>query len=135
LTSWQALTYVDAMTALPTGMAADQAFGRAVHQAMWDRHITQKVMAPAIGLDQSTLSKKLRGIRPWSFKELLDVADFLKMDARDLLASMWGPGDGPNPIGGKSTVGKLAPNLKVVRGEADTTSRRTGHLTLLANAS
>jgi BetR domain len=82
------------MTASEQRPDADVALGRVIHQAMWDQRITQTRLAVLLGIDQSTLSKKLRGERPWSVRELIDVADALHMDARDLLARMWPP-DGP----------------------------------------
>jgi transcriptional regulator with XRE-family HTH domain len=86
------------MTALGDGPDADVALGRTIHQAMWDQRITQTRLAVALGIDQTTLSKKLRGTRPWTVRELIDVADALHIDARELLARMWGPDNPPRSI-------------------------------------
>jgi len=44
---------------------------------MWRTRVTQTRLAEVLGLDQSTLSKKLRGKRPWSVDELVRVAHVL----------------------------------------------------------
>jgi len=93
--------------------------------------ITQELVAHEVfGQGQQWLQRRLAGNPALSGAELVAIADYLKVDVVPWLAA-----GRPSPQGGSRTVGKLAPNLKVVRGEADTTSRRTGHLTLLANAS
>lgn len=72
-------------------MTPDEALGRAFEQARWDRRISQTHMANKMGIDQSTLSRKLHGERPWTFAEMLAAADALLMDLRELLGGMWGP--------------------------------------------
>ena len=47
--------------------------GRRVHMLMWDAHMTQTTMGPMIGLQQSALSKKLKGERGWNLAELLMI--------------------------------------------------------------
>src|SRR6266498_794804 len=112
--------------------SADEALGRIIHVAMWERRITQAVLAAKLGIDQTTVSKKLHGLRPWSVKELIDVADFLGMDARDLLGNMWGPGGIP-PISKKGTVAYVAPYLASSNDSGQrATPPRTGHLSLVA---
>jgi len=69
---------------------ADEAFGRVIHMAMFDRRISQTKLAASLGISQSTLSKRLRGERPWSLTDTIQVADALRMDLRDLLGDMWG---------------------------------------------
>lgn len=76
-------------------MTPDEALGRVIHMAMWERRVSQSALAPKLGMDQSTLSKKLRGLRPWEFSEFIAAADELHIDARDLLSGMWGPTDAP----------------------------------------
>lgn len=44
---------------------------------MWDRQITQSALAPQLGIEQSALSKKLRGHRGWSVAELIVTASAL----------------------------------------------------------
>jgi len=77
---------------------ADEALGRILHLTMWDHGIKQTELAPKLGMDQSTLSKKLRGVRPWTFAEFLAVADILGVDALDILTNLWG-GPGQTPSG------------------------------------
>ena len=69
---------------------ADVAFGRAVHHCMWDHGVTQTKLAKLIGMNQGDLSKKIHGKKRWLLQEAIAVADSLQVDARDLLASMWG---------------------------------------------
>ncbi len=67
---------------------ADVALGRVLHSVLFVRDILQIDLAPKLGLDQSTLSKKLRGIRPWTFAEFLAIAELLSIEPADLLADM-----------------------------------------------
>jgi len=55
----------------------DAEIGRRVFHKMWDMKITQTQMGARIGVGQSTLSKKLRGERPWYSAELRIAADTL----------------------------------------------------------
>ena len=54
--------------------SADQIAGRKIHMLMWDMKLSQRKLAPQLGLTQSTLSKKIRGECGWSIAELLTVA-------------------------------------------------------------
>lgn len=45
---------------------------------MWDRQVKQAELASRLGIQQSALSKKLRGHRPWTVDELLTTAAFLQ---------------------------------------------------------
>lgn len=76
--------YVRMMTAMNLSTAraevsadADAEVGRRVHMLMWDRQITQSALAPQLGIEQSALSKKLRGHRGWSVAELIVTASAL----------------------------------------------------------
>lgn len=55
----------------------DAVIGRRVHQLMWDRQITQTDFGRRIGVDQSSLAKRLRGKRGWSTSEVKAAADEL----------------------------------------------------------
>ncbi|MFJ3392035.1 helix-turn-helix domain-containing protein [Leifsonia aquatica] len=44
---------------------------------MWDRKITQATLAPQIGMDQSSLAKRLRGQRGWSLDQVVSAAGAL----------------------------------------------------------
>ena len=72
-------TYSEGMTNL------DTVVGRNIHARMWDARITQTKAAPAIGVTQSALSKKLRGERPWTLDELYAAARVLGCTVDDLL--------------------------------------------------
>lgn len=94
------------------------------------------------------------GIKPRTFYRRLDNGNFHVQEVAKMSAFMSSIGPDkvsiadlyaghvsvfaeltPHPGGGSPTVGEVAPYLKVVRGEADISSRRSGHLTLLATGS
>jgi transcriptional regulator with XRE-family HTH domain len=52
----------------------DAAIGLRVHLIMWDRRITQQELGDAIGMDQSSLGKRLRGDRGWTPDQVVSVA-------------------------------------------------------------
>jgi len=78
------------------GRRPTKAFGRTVYMTMFDKRIKQTALARETGIEQSLLSKKLHGKRPWTLDELIRVADALRVDARDLLGQMWGEPGEPN---------------------------------------
>lgn len=88
---------VETMTASPEVPDADTALGLAIHTAMFRQRYTQTRLARELGIDQSALSKKLHGSRPWTFAEFIGCADRLRIDARELLSEMWGPNGYPGP--------------------------------------
>ena len=67
---------------------ADTAVGRRVHMLMWDRQLKQTELAPRLGIEQSALSKKLRGIRPWSLDEVVAVARELRTSVAYLIGEV-----------------------------------------------
>jgi transcriptional regulator with XRE-family HTH domain len=71
--------------ALTARLNADEIVGERVHQLMWRRQIPQRELAEQLRLDQSTLSKKLRGRRTWMLDELLTAARFLGVEYTDLM--------------------------------------------------
>jgi transcriptional regulator with XRE-family HTH domain len=82
--------------------------------AMFDKRMTQARLGAAAGIEQSLLSKKLRGLRPWTLAEMISVADALRVDARDLLSSMWGdPGTPQAAERGDLTNPYLSDNVVV----------------------
>jgi transcriptional regulator with XRE-family HTH domain len=100
---------------------------------MWDRRVDQKTLAIRLGITQSAVSRKLHGERPWSVDELIKVADFLGMDARDLLAAMWG--GPPSAPAGSPTVAYVAPYLASADGGGErATPPKSGHLSLVRPA-
>ena len=67
------------------GIDHDAEVGRRVFHLMWDRKITQTAMAERLGLQQSALSKKLRGERRWFVSDLITVADVLDVTVGQLV--------------------------------------------------
>src|SRR4249920_1160092 len=92
------------------GEPADEAFGRAVKMEMFRRRVTNRRLAQALGLHESAVGKKLHGERPWTLGEMIQVADWLDVDLRDLLGVMWGtPGAPSGQIGvGQPTRQKVS---------------------------
>ncbi len=79
--------------------------GRRIHQVMWDRQITQKELAPRIGMAQNTLSSKVRGKRGWSLDELLTIAAELRIS----VAWLVGESNDPTPGGPGSRLWESNP--------------------------
>jgi transcriptional regulator with XRE-family HTH domain len=82
------------MTVSPEHDPTDVAIGERVHQLMWRRRISQTQMAETLGVAQPTLSRKLRGERPWFAAEIAAAARSLDVSIGSLF------GDGPGPEGG-----------------------------------
>lgn len=72
---------------------ADAAVGRRVHMLMWDHHVSQTTLAAELGIEQSGLSKKLRGKRPWSLTEVITVARELGTTVAYLVGEAGDPGE------------------------------------------
>lgn len=86
----------------------DDALGREVGARIRDemfRHgVSQKRLAPVLGLDQSTLSKKLRGTTPFWFAEVFTAAEYLGVPLDRLAPPVPGPDDDrPKPAGVPAT--------------------------------
>lgn len=79
--------------------SADAAVGRRVHMLMWDRQVKQAELAMQLGIQQSALSKKLRGHRPWSLDELLTAARWLDTTAAYLIGESDEVGRLVHPLG------------------------------------
>lgn len=75
------------------GEIDDAYIGRRVHQLMWDQHISQTALAPQLGMDQSTLGKRLRGTVGWPGPLLVKVAKVLGTT----VAYLVGESDDPVP--------------------------------------
>ena len=60
---------------------------------MWDRRMKQAELAEALGLEQSALSKRLRGERGWSVSEVLIAARHLGTT----ISYLAGETDNPHP--------------------------------------
>ena len=59
--------------------------GRAVHAQLWERRITQRALADALGLNESAVSRLLRGGRRWEVSDVLIAAEVLGVGVADLL--------------------------------------------------
>jgi hypothetical protein len=75
----------------------DRLVGKRVHELVWDRRLTNKSVAPQLGMDPSGFSRRLRGERGWSTSELLRVAMFFGVT----VGYLFGEEEGPAPISGQ----------------------------------
>jgi hypothetical protein len=73
----------------------DAQIGRRVHQLLWDRHITQTEFGRMIGMDQSSVAKRLRGKLGWSAAQVKAAARVLRTSISDLYGESETP-SGPN---------------------------------------
>lgn len=80
--------------AAPTD-GVDERIGSVVHQLMWEKRITQRAMADVLGIQQSAMSRKLRGARPWLATEVAQVARVLGVTVGDLIPA---DDDAPAPL-------------------------------------
>lgn len=71
-------------------MTTNEQVGAAVHQVMWRQRITQETVAKALGLNQATISKKVRGRAPFSIDELITISRVLGVKPSEILASIKG---------------------------------------------
>ncbi len=73
----------------------DCEIGRRVHALMWDKRITQTAMAPRMGLTQSVLGRKLRGVVTWTARDLAAAATILGVSIDELVWAPWGSNPQP----------------------------------------
>lgn len=73
----------------------DAEIGERIHQLIWRERISQASFAARLGISQSTMSKKLRGERPWYTAELVAAAGALGVT----VGSLFGEEDGVGPTG------------------------------------
>jgi DNA-binding XRE family transcriptional regulator len=66
-------------------MTVDAEVGKSLHLVMWQRGITQEWLARELGVNQSTMSRKIKGRAPWTLAEVYIVARALDLNVRDLL--------------------------------------------------
>lgn len=67
----------------PSGV--DQIIGERVHIAMWRAGVTQLQLAKAIGVDQGSVSKRLRGITAWRVQDVNAAARLCGVTVEALL--------------------------------------------------
>ena len=70
---------------IQTDEAIAHEVGARVHDLMWRKKISQARVGQAIGVSQSTTSKKIRGEVGITIPELLRIAQLLDVDVTDLL--------------------------------------------------
>jgi DNA-binding Xre family transcriptional regulator len=63
----------------------DSVVGLRVHMVMWERGITQGQMVQWTGIDQSSFSKRLRGVRKWTLDEIMTICQVLDLTLGFLL--------------------------------------------------
>lgn len=80
----------------PTGETLDQIIGRRVHQLMWDQQITQTAFASRIGMDQSSVAKRLRGKLGWSANQVAEAASELGVTVGYLFGETENPRQSPD---------------------------------------
>lgn len=68
---------------MPT--TTDAHIGERVHHMLWTQGRSQRGLATYLGLNETTLSRKIRGNRPWSVDEVLGAAAYLDCRLADLL--------------------------------------------------
>ena len=78
----------------------DQAIGRRVHTLMWERRVTNRAMAPNLGMDESGLGRRLRGERGWTAEHVWSAATFLNVP----LAAIYGGDTGPGADGSLAAI-------------------------------
>lgn len=62
---------------------------------MWERRITQTALGKKVGIDQSSLAKRLRGERGWALDDIKSVAAELRVS----MAYLLGETNDPSPVG------------------------------------
>ena len=65
------------MAATSQRAGIDALIGQRVHHVLWRRKIQQRELAEALGITQSTLSRRLRGESAWFAGDLVALADRL----------------------------------------------------------
>jgi transcriptional regulator with XRE-family HTH domain len=70
---------------------------------MWDRQITQASLAPMLGIEQSALSKKLRGSRSWSIQDVASAARALNTTVAYLVGEVDDPMCTPSDLNREPT--------------------------------
>ena len=83
--------------------------GARVHQLMWQKKITQTAMAPRMGIAQSVLGRKLRGVVTWTVRDLVRAASILEVDVNDLLPAS---DAGPQPTDAAAACPRQDSNLQ-----------------------
>lgn len=67
--------------------ALDAAVGERVRIALWRSRKTQAELAEKLGVDQGSLSRRLRGRIAWKVTDVYKAADLLQVSVDELLSS------------------------------------------------
>lgn len=65
----------------------DAALGLAINQQLYATHTRHDSLAVLLNLSKSTISRKLRGLVPWTAAEISIIADFFGLSGGDLMPS------------------------------------------------
>lgn len=84
----------------PAELTIDEYIGRRVHTLMWDQQVTQVAFADAIGMDQSSVAKRLRGKLGWHATHLMQAAQALNTTISYLVGETENPHPNNSPDGG-----------------------------------
>ncbi|WP_367147245.1 helix-turn-helix domain-containing protein [Microbacterium proteolyticum] len=79
-------------------LSLDAEIGERVHRLIWRQRISQTAFAANLGISQSTMSKKMRGERPWYAPELQTAASVLGVTVGYLFGESTDGGVGPAGI-------------------------------------
>lgn len=99
-------------SARPSKRQVDAEVGRRIHIMMWDRGLTQTAFGAELGVDQSTLGKKLRGKVGWSLGEIVAVSNLFDVSVSALFGE--GPETGPDAPNVRPTDYSVADSNEVV---------------------
>lgn len=67
------------------GYTPDEILGEHIHVLLRRRGLSQKMLALHLNVTQTTVSNKLKGIRPWTLNDIVKTAAFLGMPPFSLL--------------------------------------------------
>lgn len=87
----------------------DAQIGRRVHQLMWDRQITQTAIGERVGMDPSSVAKRLRGKLGWNAAQLKAFAAVLDTS----IAYLAGETNNPRPADPDGPDGVREPKLRL----------------------
>lgn len=113
-----------AATTTPQSPSTHAEIGEAVHRVMWRQRMTQTALADRLDITQSTLSRKLRGERPWDAHEVRLAARALGTTVSEL----YGEADdnGPDVDPGAEAVPVIQRYREQGHGNSGRTTRAFG---------
>jgi len=95
----------------PVEINWDAEIGEKAHMLMWRRGITQIALGEQLGVDQSSIAKRLKGKRKWTTGEVVALARALRTTVAFLYGETSnpdGPDNGSSETPSKITFGLLA---------------------------